>query len=57
LITSSLLNIETLQPVKEALDVFWGAVKGLGSTRHENYATIERAIDELNIPESDVLGI
>jgi hypothetical protein len=52
----ALLEIEKLDTVKEALDVFWGAVCGLGPTRHENYRSIEEAIDSLNIPESDVLG-
>lgn len=55
-ITAALLEIEKLDTVKVALDVFWGAVFGLGPTRHENYRSIEEAIDSLAIPESDVLG-
>ena len=55
-ITAALLEIEKLDTVKKALDIFWGAVFGLGPTRHENYRSIEQAIDSLAIPESDVLG-
>ena len=55
-IERALLAIEKLDTVKVALDVFWGAVFGLGPTRHENYRTIEESMDSLGIPESDVLG-
>jgi ABC-type phosphate/phosphonate transport system substrate-binding protein len=56
-IEQSLLAIEALDPVKKALDVFWGAVFGLGPTKHANYKSIEDAIDSLGIPEADVLGV
>jgi ABC-type phosphate/phosphonate transport system substrate-binding protein len=55
-IEKALLVIEKLPAVKTALDVFWGAVFGLGPTRHENYKSIEDSIDSLGIAESDVLG-
>lgn len=55
-IEKALLAIEKLPAVKTALDIFWGAVFGLGPTKHENYRSIEESIDSLGIPESDVLG-
>lgn len=54
-ITTALLTIATRQPIKKALDVFWGAVVGLGPTRHENYESVEKAINRLAIPEEDIL--
>jgi phosphonate transport system substrate-binding protein len=54
-ITRALLAIATREPIKKALDVFWGAVVGLGPTRHENYQSVEDAINRLNIPEGDIL--
>jgi ABC-type phosphate/phosphonate transport system substrate-binding protein len=56
-LTRALLAVAEREEVKADLDIFWGAVKGLGPTRHENYASIEAAIDSLGIPESDVLGL
>lgn len=56
-ITAALLAIGERDEVKQQLDVFWGAVQGLGPTRHENYDSIERAINGLGITEADVLGI
>jgi ABC-type phosphate/phosphonate transport system substrate-binding protein len=56
-ITESLVAISTRPDVKEHLEVFWGAVKGLGRTRHENYASIEQAIGSLALSEADVLGL
>ncbi len=56
-LTSSLIETSARDDTREHLDVFWGAVKGLGPTRHENYASIEQAIDDLRISEADVLGL
>lgn len=55
-IEQALLAIESQPVVKKALDVFWGAVLGLGPTRHENYRSIEDSIKGLGIPEGDILG-
>jgi phosphonate transport system substrate-binding protein len=52
----SLLTIGTIPDIQNALDIFWGAVRGLGPTRHQNYASIEQSIDSLGLSESDVLG-
>jgi ABC-type phosphate/phosphonate transport system substrate-binding protein len=57
LLTEALLAIAHREDVKTQLDVFWGAVKGLGPARHENYASIETAIDAVGISEADVLGV
>jgi phosphonate transport system substrate-binding protein len=57
LLSDALVAIGGREQVKSALDVFWGAVKGLGPTRHENYGSIEAAIDSLGISEADVLGV
>ena len=54
-ITQALLAISTRDSIKKALDIFWGAVVGLGPTRHENYSSVEKAIDRLAIPEGDIL--
>jgi phosphonate transport system substrate-binding protein len=56
-LTQALLAVGEREDVKADLDIFWGSVKGLGPTRHENYASIEAAIDSLGIPENDVLGL
>jgi ABC-type phosphate/phosphonate transport system substrate-binding protein len=56
-LTASLIETSARDDSREHLDVFWGAVKGLGPTRHENYASIEQAIDDLRISEADVLGL
>jgi phosphonate transport system substrate-binding protein len=53
---ASLLAIAEEESVKQALDIFWGGVVGLGRTKHENYASIEQAIDSLAIREEDILG-
>jgi ABC-type phosphate/phosphonate transport system substrate-binding protein len=44
------------EPVKAALDLFWGWAKDLGPTEHANYASIERAIEALHLTEADMLG-
>jgi phosphonate transport system substrate-binding protein len=54
-ITAALLVIEARPEIKKALDILWGAVVGLGPTRHENYASVETAIDRLAVPEADIL--
>lgn len=55
-IEASLLTIAAEDKVQDSLGVFWGKVVGLGPTRHENYASIEEAIDSLGISEKDILG-
>jgi len=54
-ITNALLAIEALPEVRAALDTLWGAVVGLGPTKHEDYASVAKAIDRLGIPEADIL--
>jgi ABC-type phosphate/phosphonate transport system substrate-binding protein len=54
-ITKALLAIAARDEIRSALDIFWGAVVGLGPTKHENYASVESAIRKLAIPEADVL--
>jgi hypothetical protein len=54
-LTKALLAIATRTPIKKALDIFWGAVVGLGQTQHENYSSVEKAIDQLAIPEESIL--
>lgn len=55
-LTDALIAIGERDEIKRHLDIFWGAVKGLGRTRHENYRSIEDALDSLNLPEHAVLG-
>jgi ABC-type phosphate/phosphonate transport system substrate-binding protein len=57
LLTDSLLAIGARDEVKKQLDIFWGAVRGLGPTDHKNYASIEAAINSLGISEADILGV
>lgn len=40
---------------KAALDLFWGWVKDLSPTGHENYASIETALKNLNLEVSDMI--
>ena len=42
--------------VQRALDLFWGWVKDLSPTSHENYASVEAALKDLGLTEADVLG-
>ena len=42
--------------VLAALDLFWGWVKGLAPTRHENYGSIERALERLHLTAADMVG-
>ena len=39
-----------------ALDLFWGWVKGLAPTRHENYASIESALKRLSLSDVDMVA-
>lgn len=55
-LSAALLAISPRADVKNYLDVFWGAVQGLGATTHANYGSIESAIDRLQISEADILG-
>lgn len=43
------------EQVRSALDLFWGWVKDLSPTAHSNYSSIEDAIAELHLTESDML--
>ncbi|WP_165226245.1 phosphate/phosphite/phosphonate ABC transporter substrate-binding protein [Aquisphaera insulae] len=54
-ITRAMLTIAGREEIKQALDIFWGAVVGLGPIRHENYNSVATAIDRLGIPEADIL--
>lgn len=42
--------------VLAALDLFWGWVKGLRVTRHENYASIEDALSRLHLSDTDMVS-
>jgi ABC-type phosphate/phosphonate transport system substrate-binding protein len=42
--------------VLAALDLFWGWVKGLRPTRHENYASIETALKRLSLTDVDMVA-
>lgn len=42
--------------VQSALDLFWGWVKDLSATRHQNYASIENALKLLHLNERDMLS-
>ena len=52
----SLFEISKLREVKSLLEDFWGNVTKLGPTKHENYQSIEEAIAQLNLTESDILN-
>jgi hypothetical protein len=41
--------------VKRALDTFWGEVKDLSATSHDQYASIEGAINSLDLQPADLL--
>jgi len=41
--------------MQEALNICWGGVKSLGPTKHENYASIESALNILNLTANDML--
>jgi phosphonate transport system substrate-binding protein len=54
-IQNACTQVAKTPPVKEALDLFWGWVKDLSPTKHENYASIERALEALKLEETDML--
>lgn len=41
---------------QRTLDLFWGWVKDLSPTAHQNYASIEEAIERLNLTVDDMLS-
>lgn len=51
----SLTDISSNGEVKGFLEDFWGNVTKLGPTQHENYASIEDAIINLNLTEQNIL--
>lgn len=54
-IQSACVKIAKTPAVQAALDLFWGWVKDLSPTEHENYASIEEALEGLHLDESDML--
>lgn len=52
---TSCAKIAKTAAVQTALDLFWGWVKDLSPTKHENYASIIRAIERLHLDERDML--
>ena len=54
-IQSACTKVAKTPPVQKALDLFWGWVKDLSPTKHENYASIEQALSVLGLDESDML--
>lgn len=54
-ITAACVAISDDLEVLAALDLFWGWVKGLAPTRHENYGSIERALDRLHLTDADMV--
>lgn len=54
-LTECMVAIASRPEIKQALDIFWGAVVGLAPTEHANYASVEQAIARLGIPENDLL--
>jgi len=54
-IQSACTKVAKTPSVQKALDLFWGWVKDLSPTKHENYASIEKALGALNLEEADML--
>jgi phosphonate transport system substrate-binding protein len=54
-IQEACVKVAKTPQVQEALDVFWGWVKDLSPTVHENYASIEDALTGLHLDETDML--
>ena len=54
-IQDACVKVAALPEVQAALDLFWGWVKGLSPTVHENYASIEEALAGLHLEEADML--
>ena len=55
-IQASCGRIAKTEPVKAALDLFWGWVKDLSDTKHANYASIETALQRLHLTKKDMLS-
>lgn len=55
-IQEACVKVAKTPEVQAALDLFWGWVKDLSPTRHENYASIEAALAGLHLDEADMLG-
>lgn len=55
-ITAACVTISDDPAVLAALDLFWGWVKGLAPTRHENYGSIERALERLHLTDADMVA-
>lgn len=47
--------VAKVEPVKKALDLFWGGVKDLSETTHARYAAVEQALARLHLQETDML--
>jgi phosphonate transport system substrate-binding protein len=54
-VQSACTTIAKQPEVAGALDLFWGWVKDLSPTKHENYASIEAALKALNLTEKDMI--
>lgn len=55
-IQRALVTISGQEPAKKAIADFWGGAVGLAAASHEEYKSIEKAIDGLGFSEADVLG-
>jgi phosphonate transport system substrate-binding protein len=55
-IQEACVKVAKTPEVQAALDLFWGWVKDLSPTVHENYASIEDALAGLHLGETDLLG-
>lgn len=54
-IQQACVKVAKTAPVQQALDLFWGWVKDLSPTEHENYSSIEDALSALHLTERDML--
>lgn len=54
-IQDACVKIAKTSQVQAALDLFWGWVKDLSPTEHDNYASIEAALAGLHLDEADML--
>lgn len=55
-ITSACVAISEDSEVLAALDLFWGWVKGLAPTMHENYGSVESALERLHLTDTDMVA-
>jgi phosphonate transport system substrate-binding protein len=49
-------SVAKTSAVQAALDLFWGWVKDLSDTQHSNYASIEQALQLLNLTAADMVS-